>query len=117
MRDAMTETIDAGLAELALVRLRRDIDAELDRRALAAEMLREGISSGSGFVILGPRPPPPPPAPRERIPSGAGCANLGPQPPLPPPLPREGILSGYGFGFLRRRPPPPRPSPELIVTP
>ena len=32
----MTETIDAGLAELALVRLRRDIDDELDRRALVA---------------------------------------------------------------------------------
>ena len=55
----MTETINAGLVRLALVRLRRDIDAELDRRGLAAAMLREGISSGPGFLVFGPRPPPP----------------------------------------------------------
>ena len=34
----MTETINAGLVRLALVRLRRDIDAELDRRDIAATL-------------------------------------------------------------------------------
>ena len=71
----MTETIEPALVRLALVRLRRDIDAELDRRGLAAAMQRHGICDGAGFATLGPRPP---------------------------PLPREGILFGSGLGISHK---------------
>ena len=54
----MTETIEPALVRLALVRLRRDIDAELDRRGLAAAMQQHGICGGPGFLVFGPRPPP-----------------------------------------------------------